>query len=459
MKQVDFENGSVFRNILQTSFPMLVAQVLSLLYSIVDRIYIGRIPETGTAALGGVGLCFPVIILVTGFSNLYGLGGAPLCSIERGRGDRDGAELVMNVAFFMMLGTAIVLTVAGELFCPLLLRLFGAGPGNYMYASAYMRIYLLGTVFAMIATGLNPYINAQGYARTGMLTVVIGAVTNIVLDPLFIFVLHLGVRGAALATILSQFLSAVFVLRFLTRLDTELKLRYLTLHDFVTKHLELAGDIVSLGMSSFVMQCTNSLVSICCNRVLSTTGGADSALYVSIMTIITSIRQLLDTPVLANGEGTSPVISYNYGAGRYRKVRRAILIMTIVGVGYTALMWVFVLIRPSLFISVFSSDTSILEKAVPALHMYFFAFVFQARQISGQTTFKALNKKRQAIFFSIFRKVIIVVPLTFLLPTVFGMGPMGVFMAEPVSNFVGGTACFVTMVCTVLPELRQMEKR
>ena len=254
MKQVDFENGSVFRNILQTSFPMLVAQVLSLLYSIVDRIYIGRIPETGTAALGGVGLCFPVIILVTGFSNLYGLGGAPLCSIERGRGDRDGAELVMNVAFFMMLGTAIVLTVAGELFCPLLLRLFGAGPGNYMYASAYMRIYLLGTVFAMIATGLNPYINAQGYARTGMLTVVIGAVTNIVLDPLFIFVLHLGVRGAALATILSQFLSAVFVLRFLTRLDTELKLRYLTLHDFVTKHLELAGDIVSLGMSSFVMQ-------------------------------------------------------------------------------------------------------------------------------------------------------------------------------------------------------------
>ena len=459
MKQVDFENGSVFRNILQTSFPMLVAQVLSLLYSIVDRIYIGRIPETGTAALGGVGLCFPVIILVTGFSNLYGLGGAPLCSIERGRGDRDGAELVMNVAFFMMLGTAIVLTVAGELFCPLLLRLFGAGPGNYMYASAYMRIYLLGTVFAMIATGLNPYINAQGYARTGMLTVEIGAVTNIVLDPLFIFVLHLGVRGAALATILSQFLSAVFVLRFLTRLDTELKLRYLTLHDFVTKHLELAGDIVSLGMSSFVMQCTNSLVSICCNRVLSTTGGADSALYVSIMTIITSIRQLLDTPVLANGEGTSPVISYNYGAGRYRKVRRAILIMTIVGVGYTALMWVFVLIRPSLFISVFSSDTSILEKAVPALHMYFFAFVFQALQISGQTTFKALNKKRQAIFFSIFRKVIIVVPLTFLLPTVFGMGPMGVFMAEPVSNFVGGTACFVTMVCTVLPELRQMEKR
>lgn len=459
MKQVDFENGSVFRNILQTSFPMLVAQVLSLLYSIVDRIYIGRIPETGTAALGGVGLCFPVIILVTGFSNLYGLGGAPLCSIERGRGDRDGAELVMNVAFFMMLGTAIVLTVAGELFCPLLLRLFGAGPGNYMYASAYMRIYLLGTVFAMIATGLNPYINAQGYARTGMLTVVIGAVTNIVLDPLFIFVLHLGVRGAALATVLSQFLSAVFVLRFLTRLDTELKLRYLTLHDFVTKHLELAGDIVSLGMSSFVMQCTNSLVSICCNRVLSTTGGADSALYVSIMTIITSIRQLLDTPVLANGEGTSPVISYNYGAGRYRKVRRAILIMTIVGVGYTALMWVFVLIRPSLFISVFSSDTSILEKAVPALHMYFFAFVFQALQISGQTTFKALNKKRQAIFFSIFRKVIIVVPLTFLLPTVFGMGPMGVFMAEPVSNFVGGTACFVTMVCTVLPELRQMEKR
>lgn len=458
MKQVDFKNGSVFFNIIQTSIPMLVAQMLSLLYSVVDRIYIGRIPEVGTAALGGVGLCFPVIILITGFTNLYGMGGAPLCSIERGRGDRDGAELVMNIAFFLLVRTALVLMVLGELLCPVLLRLFGAGPENFAYASSYMRIYLLGTVFTMIATGLNPYINAQGYAGTGMLTVVIGAVANIILDPIFIFVLHMGVQGAALATILSQLLSAVFVLRFLTRLTTELKLRHISLRDFVARHLRTAGNIISLGTSAFVMQCTNSLVSICCNRVLATTGGADSALYISIMTIITSIRQLLDTPVLSNGEGTSPVISYNYGAGRYERVRRAILIMTVVGVGYTALMWIFVLVKPELFISVFSSDRSILDRAVPALHMYFFAFVFQALQISGQTTFKALNKKRQAIFFSIFRKVIIVVPLTFLLPTAFGMGPMGVFMAEPVSNFVGGTASFVTMLCTVLPELRRMEQ-
>ena len=457
MKQIDFENGSVLSNIVQTSIPMLVAQMLSLLYSVVDRVYIGRIPETGTAALGGVGLCFPVIILITGFTNLYGMGGAPLCSIERGRGDRDGAERVMNVAFFLIVRTAVLLTVLGEVFCPLLLRLFGAGPDNYVYASSYMRIYLLGTLFSMIATGLNPYINAQGYARTGMITVVIGAVANILLDPVFIFVLHMGVQGAALATILSQMLSAVFVLRFLTRLTTELKLRHITMRDFVKKHLSLAGDIISLGMSAFVMQCTNSLVSVCCNRVLSTTGGADSGLYVSIMTIITSIRQLLDTPVLSNGEGTSPVISYNYGAGRYDKVRRAILIMTVAGVSYTAVMWILVLVRPAFFISVFSSDSSILDKAIPALHMYFFAFVFQALQISGQTTFKALNKKRQAIFFSIFRKVVIVVPLTFLLPTAFGLGPIGVFMAEPISNFVGGSACFVTMLSTILPELKRAE--
>lgn len=455
MKQVDFKNGNIFFNIVQTSIPMLVAQMLSLLYSIVDRIYIGRIPGVGTTALGGVGLCFPVIILITGFTNLYGLGGAPLCSIARGRGSREEAEKVMNVAFFLLVRTAVVLLVLGELLSPVLLRLFGANAENYIYASSYMRIYLLGTVFTMIATGMNPFINAQGYAGTGMATVVIGAAANIILDPVFIFVLGMGVRGAALATILSQLLSALFVLRFLTRPTTELKLRYIPAGDFRKNHLPLAGNIISLGMASFIMQCTNSLVSICCNRVLATTAGADSALYVSIMTIITSVRQLLDTPVLANGEGTSPVISYNYGAGRYERVRRAILIMTVVGVSYTALMWILVLVKPSVFISVFSSDRSILDKAVPALHLYFFAFVFQALQISGQTTFKALNKKRQAIFFSIFRKVVIVVPLTFLLPTVFGLGPGGVFMAEPVSNFVGGTACFVTMLRTVLPELKK----
>ncbi|MDO5132452.1 MAG: MATE family efflux transporter [Eubacteriales bacterium] len=459
MKQIDFKNGSVFWNIVQTSIPMLVAQMLNLLYSIVDRVYIGRIPEVGTAALGGVGLCFPVIILITGFTNLYGLGGAPLCSIERGRGSRETAEQIMNVSAFLLVCTAVFLTVAGELFCTPLLRLFGAGSENIGYAVPYLRIYLLGTLFSMLATGLNPFINAQGYAGVGMTTVVIGAVANIILDPIFIFALGLGVRGAALATILSQTLSAVFVLRFLTRLTTELKLRFLSPRDFFKKHLRTAGNIISLGTAAFIMQCTNSLVSICCNRMLSVTGGAESAVYISVMTIISSVRQLLDTPVLANGEGTSPVISYNYGAGRYERVRRAILIMTAAGVSYTAVMWVFVLLKPELFILLFTSDKSILTRAVPALHLYFFAFVFQALQISGQTTFKALNKKRQAIFFSIFRKVIIVVPLTLLLPGVFGMGPKGVFMAEPISNFVGGSACFATMLYTVLPELKRMEGR
>ena len=299
MRQVDYRNGKIFSNVMQSMLPMLVAQVLSLLYSIVDRIYIGRIPGEGTSALGGVGLCFPIIIMVTAFTNLFGLGGAPLCSIARGQGNLRRASEVMNTAFSMLVLTGVV------------------------HALAYLHIYLLGTIFTMLATGLNPYINAQGFASTGMFTVVIGAVTNILLDPLFIFVFGLGVRGAALATVLSQILSAVFVLRFLTGDKAELRLT--PLKDLQELPAELAGndpddrfrstalDIAGLGAAAFVMQFTNSLVSIVCNSTLSKYGGE---VMISVYTIINSVRQVLETPVIAIGEGTSPVISYNYGARR-----------------------------------------------------------------------------------------------------------------------------------------------
>ena len=453
MKQVDFENGKIAQNIARTAFPMLIAQVLSLLYSIVDRIYIGRIPGEGTSALGAVGLCFPVIILITGFTNMFGMGGSPLFSMEMGRGNKEKAETIMNTSFRLLVVTALVIMVAGELFAEPLLRLFGASDNAIGYSVVYLRIYLTGTLFSMVTTGMNPFINAQGFPGIGMLSVVVGAVLNLILDPFFIFVLEMGVSGAAVATVISQGCSVIVVARCLFGKKLEQRI-YFRKVSRIRDYFPFAGDIVGLGTAPFITQCTNSLVQIACNSVLMTFGGE---IYVSIMTIVSSVRQILDTPVMAVVEGTSPIISYNYGARRAANVRKAIAIMMAVTVPYTFIVWIMILWRPEMFISIFSSDKTLLSDAIPALHLYFFAYIFQALQYSGQTVFKALNKKKQAVFFSLFRKVVMVIPLTYLFPYVCGFGAEGVFMAEPVSNIIGGLACFITMLCIVLPELKKME--
>lgn len=453
MKQVDFENGKIAQNIARTAFPMLIAQVLSLLYSIVDRIYIGRIPGEGTSALGAVGLCFPVIILITGFTNMFGMGGSPLFSMELGRGNKEKAETIMNTSFRLLVVTALVIMAAGEVFAEPLLRLFGASDNAIGYSVVYLRIYLTGTLFSMVTTGMNPFINAQGFPGIGMLSVVVGAVLNLILDPFFIFVLEMGVSGAAVATVISQGCSVIVVARCLFGKKLEQRI-YFRKVSRIRDYFPFAGDIVGLGTAPFIMQCTNSLVQIACNSVLMTFGGE---IYVSIMTIVSSVRQILDTPVMAVVEGTSPIISYNYGARRAANVRKAIAIMMAVTVPYTFIVWIMILWRPEMFISIFSSDKTLLSDAIPALHLYFFAYIFQALQYSGQTVFKALNKKKQAVFFSLFRKVVMVIPLTYLFPYVCGFGAEGVFMAEPVSNIIGGLTCFITMLCIVLPELKKME--
>lgn len=451
MKRVDFEHGTVVGNILGAALPMLVAQILNLLYNIVDRIYIARIPAEGTAALGAVGLCFPLIVIITAFANLFGGGGAPLFSIYRGSKKEQQAVHIMNTSFSMVCLSAVILMGIGMLFARPLLVLFGASSDALVYAYPYMMIYLVGTLPSMVAVGMNPFINAQGYSLVGMLSVAIGATANLLLDPLFIFAFGFGVEGAAMATVLSQCLSAAFVFFFLTK-KAELKVRFLRKNE-ITESITYAKNIISLGTAGFIMQLTNSLVTICCNNVLSVTGGD---IYISVMTIVSSVRQLVETPIYAMNEGTSPILSYNYGAHRPARVRKSALVMGIMILGYTAIMWSLIILIPEALISVFSSDAALISDSVPALKQYFAAFIFMDFQYIGQTIFKSLNKKKQAIFFSLLRKVFIVVPLTYLMPYALHMGTDGVFLAEPVSNVIGGSLCFITMLCTVLPELKRM---
>ena len=453
MKRVDFENGTVTGNILEAALPMLVAQILNLLYNIVDRIYIARIAEVGTAALGAVGLCFPLIVIITAFANLFGNGGAPLFAIQRGQKDERKAVAIMDTSFTMVCASAIVLMVIGFLFARPILILFGASDNSLVYALPYMMIYLLGTLPSMVAVGMNPFINAQGYSLIGMCSVAVGAGANLLLDPLFIFGLEFGVRGAAIATVLSQCLSAIFVFYFLTK-KSELKVRLLKKNE-IAACIDYAKNIISLGMAGLIMQLTNSLVTICCNNVLSVTGGD---IYISVMTIVSSVRQLVETPIHAMSEGSSPILSYNYGARRPARVRKAGMVMGALILAYSAVIWSIIILEPRPLIRIFSSDAQLIKDAVPALNQYFAAFIFMDLQYMGQTVFKSLNKKKQAIFFSLLRKVFIVVPLTYLMPYALHMGTDGVFLAEPVSNVIGGALCFATMLITVLPELKRMEK-
>ncbi|MGI5958154.1 MAG: MATE family efflux transporter [Massiliimalia sp.] len=447
-QQNDFSVGSVWKNIMGLALPMTLAQLINVLYSVVDRVYIGHLPDASTLALTGLGLTFPIITIITAFANLFGMGGAPLCSIARGKGDHQRAEKIMGNSFSMLIISGVLLTILCLIFKKPILYLFGASDDTFPYADAYITIYLLGSIFVMIGLGMNSFINSQGFGKIGMMTVLLGAIANIVLDPIFIFVFDMGVRGAALATILSQFLSSIWVLRFLTGQKAIYRLKVSCLRP----HLKLVGEISALGLSGFIMAVTNGLVQIVCNATLSRYGGD---LYVGIMTVLNSIREVVTMPVNGITNGAQPVMGFNYGAGKYQRVRQGIKFTSIVCIVYTVVVWVILMLIPRAFIHIFNSDPQLLQEGVPSLYLYFFGFFMMSLQFSGQSTFVALGKSRQAVFFSLFRKVIIVVPLTILLPMIPSLGVHGVFLAEPISNFLGGAACFGTMLFTVLPMLRE----
>lgn len=443
----DFSQESVRGNILRLAGPMTLAQLINLLYNIIDRMYIGHLPEDATLALTGLGLTFPILMLVTAFSNLFGMGGAPLFSIARGKHDDKHASDIMGTTFTMLLISGIALTVIGLLIKKPLLYAFGASDQTFPFADAYLSIYLLGSTFVMFSLGMNNFINAQGFARKGMFTVLIGAVLNIILDPLFIFVLHMSVRGAALATVISQFCSALWVLRFLTGREAIIRLTKSSLK----VHLPLLKEITALGTSGFVMSFTNSAVQVICNATLQNYGGD---IYVGVMTVINSIREVVSMPVQGITSASQPVLGYNYGAREYRRVKEGIRFMSASCIIYTTAIWIILLLFPRPFIHIFNSSRQLLTLGVPSMMIYFFGFFMMSLQFSGQSTFVALGRSKNAVFFSLFRKVIIVIPLTLLLPRIAGLGVNGVFLAEPISNFIGGTACFVTMLRTVFPLLR-----
>ncbi len=438
--RVDFSSGGVQSNIISMAFPMLIAQLFNVLYSIVDRIYLGNMPDAGESALGGIGVCVPIITIITGFSNLFGLGGAPIYSIARGRGDDKEAEKVMHNAFMMLIVSGVIIGVLGVIFMKPLLYMLGATDVIYPYAASYLRIYLYGTCFSMISLGMNPYINSQGFAGTGMVTVVSGACVNFILDPIFIFVFDMGIKGAAMATVISQIISATWVLSFLGGKKPEHRLKLKGL----SPDYDCIKRIMKLGTASFVMSCTDSMTQIVCNRVLLIYGGE---IYIGIMTILNSVRQLVLTPVSAITDGASSVISYNYGARKISEVRKSIKFMTKLAAVYSVILCGFILLFPKIFMSLFTNDAEMLGIGSTAMRIYFSVFFMMAFQYSGQSVFKSLNKAGHAIFFSLFRKVILVVPLTLLLPDFIGV--TGVFYAETASNVLGGGICYLTMLILV----------
>ena len=426
--------------------PLTIAQLVQLLYNIVDRIYIGHLPDIGSLALTGVGVTFPITTLILAFANLFGTGGAPLFSIQRGAKNEERAREIMGNVFTMILGTSVIVTVFCYIVKTPMLYLFGASDDTIIYAESYLSIYLLGVIFSMIVTGMNGFISASGFPRTAMWTTVIGAVLNLILDPILIFGLSMGVQGAALATVISQCVSAIWVMCFLISNKTgiSLKIRYMKLK------VQTVRNVLSLGVSGFMQQATNCLVQIVCNVTLQNYGGD---LYVGIMTILNSVREIASLPITGISSGGQPVLGYNYGAKKNDRVKQGIRFMAITGIIYTALTWLAIELFPAAFIRIFSDDAETIELGASALRIYFMGFVFMSLQFMGQSTFVGLGKSKRAVFFSILRKVVIVVPLTIFLPMFMGLGTDGVFLAEPISNLVGGLACFLTMYFTLYKKL------
>lgn len=429
-----FAHEKIPKLILSLAAPAIAAQLVNALYNVVDRMYIGRMPDNGTLALTGLGVAFPIIMVISAFAALIGNGGAPLASIRMGEGNRDKAEELMGGCFTALVGIAVVLTIGLSIAKDPLLRLFGASDATLPYASSYLGIYLIGTISVQIALGMNQFISAQGFAKTAMLTVFVGAGLNIVLDPIFIFVFKMGVEGAALATVLSQTVSAVWVLRFLMKGKGALRLR----RKDMRINMAVLGGAIALGISPFIMQSTESLVQVAFNKSLSLYGGDQ---YVGAMVIILSVMQFMTMPLMGFAQGAQPIIGYNYGAKNYGRVKSAIKYCTIFCVSCDLVLWTVAVFLPRLPVRLFTDDAAMVELTASIMPMFFFGMVIFGFQMAFQQIFIALGESKVSIFIASLRKLILLIPLVLILPRYITPPTTGVFLAEPIADLTAALCC------------------
>lgn len=437
--------------LLRLAIPTVAAQIVNMLYNMVDRIYIGHMPIDGKLALTGVGVCMPIILVVSAFAALVSSGGAPRASIFMGQGDTPAAERTLGACFSLQLVISAVLTAILLLFNEKLLLAFGASENTIGYAVDYMNIYAIGTVFVQLTLGMNAYITAQGFAKFSMITVLIGAVLNIALDPLFIFGFDLGVRGAALATILSQAVSCVWVLSFLSGKRSSLRIR--------RENLRLRPGIIlpciSLGLAPFIMQSSESVISVCFNSSLLRYGG-DVA--VGAMTILTSVTQLAMLPVQGLAQGAQPITSYNFGAGNRARVKKTYFLLLAVSLSFTVILWIFVMLFPQVFVGVFTSDADLLPFASKALRVYFAGMLLFGIQMACQMTFISIGNAKASIIVAVMRKFILLLPLIFIMPHLAADKTMGVYMAEPIADILAVSFTAVLFFFQFRKALRGMKK-
>lgn len=435
----DMGTGSVKKLQLQLMIPAVVAQVVNLLYNVVDRIYIGHIEGIGAAALTGVGLFTPILMLLNAFAMLIGAGGAPRAAIAMGQNNKEEAEKIVGNSFTMLLAFSAVLTVVFYAAAPTLLRLFGASDATLPYALEYSRIYILGTVFVLVVMGMNPFITTQGFAKISMLTTIIGAVINIVLDPILMFGFGMGVRGAAVATVLSQVVSAVWILRFLAGKKTILRLRV----ENMKPQKDVVLPIMGLGVSSFVMLATESLLSISFSSSLARYGGD---LAVGAMTVITSASQLCTLPLQGVCQGGQPVMSYNFGAGKKERVKEAFKFQLTLCAGFSCLFWLLMMLVPGAVAGIFTSDAELIEYTTWAMRIYMAGIFSLGFQICCQQSFMALGQAKISLLLACLRKIILLIPLIFILPHILSNAVFAVFLAEPVSDILAATVTTITFL-------------
>ena len=442
--------GSVGKLLWKLSLPAIVAQLVNLLYNMVDRIYIGHIPEQGDLALTGLGLCFPIIMIVTAFAQLIGGGGAPRVAIHMGKGEKEEAEKILGSGVATLVLIAAVITVLLELAGAPILRLFGASDQTLPYALDYMRIYVIGTICVMMSLGLNPFITTQGFSKDAMKTVIIGALCNIILDPIFIFLLGMGVKGAALATIISQGISAVWVLRFLTGKKSILHIK----KEYFKIDWDIMKPVLALGISPFIMSATESAINIAFNMQLSRFGGD---IAVGAMTILSSIMQLQMMPVQGVSQGAQPIMSFNYGAGNMERVKKTYKLLLVCCLSYTMIFWAAVQLLPQVFVGIFNKSPELLETTTWALRIYMAVSGMFGIQMAVQQTFVSLGQAKLSLFIACLRKIILLIPLIFILPTFFPDKVFAVFLAEPVSDFISVTVAATLFLLNIKKILSKKE--